>query len=43
MNQLLFANDAVSVADSKEKLNSLVRMFGRVCERRKLEANVKES
>ena len=36
LNQLLFADDTVMVADSKRKLCQLVTEFGRVCERRKL-------
>ena len=36
INQLLFADDRVLVADSEEKLCRLVSEFGRVCERRKL-------
>ena len=43
MNQLLFANDTALVADSEEKLCRLVSEFGRVCERRKLKANVGKS
>ena len=41
--QLLFADDAVFVADSEEKLRRLVEEFGRVCERRKLRVNVGKS
>ena len=40
MNQLLFAHETLLVADSREKLSSLVREFGRACERRKLKADV---
>ena len=40
LNQLLFADDAVVVADSERKLCQLVTEFGRVCERRKLRVNV---
>ena len=40
INQLLFADDTALVADSEEKLCRLVSEFGRVCERRKLRANV---
>ena len=40
INQLLFADDTVLVADSEEKLCRLVSEFGRVCERRKLRVNV---
>ena len=43
MNQLLFADDTVVVADSEEKLCQLVSEFGRVCERRKLRVNVNKS
>ena len=43
MNQLLFADDTVIVADSEEKLNQLVSEFGRVCKRRKLRVNVGKS
>ena len=39
INQLLFADDTVLVADSECKLCRLVREFGRVCERRKLRVN----
>ena len=35
LNQLLFADDTVVVADSERKLCQLVTEFGRVCERRK--------
>ena len=40
LNQLLFADDTVVVADYKRKLCQLVTEFGRVCERRKLRVNV---
>ena len=40
LNQLLFADDTVVVADSERKLCQLVTEFGRVCERRKLRVNV---
>ena len=43
LNQLLFADDTVFVADSEEKLCQLVAEFGRVCERRKLRVNVGKS
>ena len=43
LNQLLFANDTVVVADSERKLCQLVTEFGRVCERRKLRVNVGKS
>ena len=35
LNQLLFVDDTVVVADSGRKLCQLVTEFGRVCERRK--------
>ena len=40
MNQLLFVDDTVVVADSESQL---VTEFGRVCERRKLRVNVGKS
>ena len=43
LNQLLFADDTVVVADSERKLCQLVIEFGRVCERRKLRVNVGKS
>ena len=43
INQLLFADDTVLVADSEHKLCRLVSEFGRVCERRKLRVNVGKS
>ena len=43
LNQLLFADDTVVVADSERKLCQLVTEFGRVCERRKLRVNVGKS
>ena len=43
LNQLLFADDTVVVADSGRKLCQLVTEFGRVCERRKLRVNVGKS
>ena len=43
LNQLLFANDTVVVADPERKLCPLVTEFGRVCERRKLRVNVGKS
>ena len=43
INQLLFADDTSQVADSEEKLCTLVSEFGRVCERRKLRVNVGKS
>ena len=36
LNQLLFADDTVVMADSERKLCQSVTEFGRVCERRKL-------
>ena len=38
INQLLFADDTALVADSEEKMCRLVREFGRVCERRKVDS-----
>ena len=43
LNQLLFADDTVVVADSERKLCHLVTEFGRVCERRRLRVNVGKS
>ena len=43
LNQLLFADDTVMVADSERKLCQLVTEFGRVCERGKLRVNVGKS
>ena len=43
LNQLLFVDDTVVVADSKRKLCQLVTEFGRMCERRKLRVNVGKS
>ena len=43
LNQLLFADDTMVVADSERKLCQLVKEFGRVCERRKLRVNVGKS
>ena len=43
LNQLLFADDTVVVADFERKLCQLVTEFGRVCERRKLRVNVGKS
>ena len=40
ISQLLFADDTALVADSEEKLCTLVSEFGRVCEKRKLRVNV---
>ena len=43
LNQLMFADVTVVVADSERKLCQLVTEFGRVCERRKLRVNVGRS
>ena len=43
LNQLLFVDDTVVVADSERKLCQLVTEFERVCERRKLPVNVDKS
>ena len=43
INQLLFADDTVLVADLEEKLGRLVSEFGRVCESRKLRVIVGKS
>ena len=43
LNQLLFADDTVVVADSEIKLCQLVAEFGRVCKKRKLQVNVGKS
>ena len=43
MNQLLFADDIVVVANSEGKLCQLVTEFGRMCEGRKLHVNVVKS
>ena len=43
LSQLLYADDAVFVADSEKKLQRLVTEFGRVCERRKLKVNIDKS
>ena len=43
INQLLFSDDTALVADSEEKLCRLASEFGRVCERRKLKANIGKS
>ena len=42
-DQLLFTGDTVVVANSGEKLSSLVRKFGRVCERKKPKGDVGKS
>ena len=38
INQLLFADDTALAADSEEKLCRLVREFGIVCEKKKVES-----
>ena len=43
LNQFLFEDDTVVVADSERKLCQLVTEFGRVCERRKLRVIVGKS
>ena len=43
VNQLLFADDTVLMADSEEKLRRVVCEFGKVCNRRKLKVNVNKS
>ena len=43
LNQLLFADDTVVVAESERKLCPLVTEFGWACERRKLRVNVRKS
>ena len=43
INQLLFADDTVLVADTEDMLCRLVSEFGRVCERRKLRVNADKS
>ena len=43
MDQLLFADDTALVADSEQKLCTLVTEFGRVRERKKLRVNVCKS
>ena len=43
INQLLFADNTAIVADSEEKLCTLVSEFGRVYKRRKLRVNVGKS
>ena len=43
LNQLLYADDTVVVANSERKLCQLVTGFGRVCERRKFRVNVGKS
>ena len=43
LNQLLFADDTVVVADCERKQCHLVTEFGRVCERSKLRVNVGKS
>ena len=43
LNQFLFVDDTLVMADSERKLCQLVTEFGRVCERRKLRVNVGKS
>ena len=43
MNQLLYADDTVLIADSRENLQRMVNVFGEVCWRRKLKVNVAKS
>ena len=43
LNQLLFADDTVVVADFERKLCQLMTESGRICERRKLRVNVGKS
>ena len=43
IKQPLFADDTAILADSEEKLCSLVSEFGRVCKRRKLKVNAGKS
>ena len=43
INQLLSVDDTALVADSEEKLSTLVSEFGKVCERRKQRVNVGKS
>ena len=43
INQLLFADDTVLIANSEKELRQLVTEFGKVCERRKLRVNVNKS
>ena len=43
LNQLMFADDTVVVADSERKLCQLVTEFRSMCERRKLQVNVGKS
>ncbi|MEL7302024.1 MAG: reverse transcriptase family protein, partial [Pseudomonadota bacterium] len=40
---MMFADDTVLVGDSEQKLQKLVKEFGRVCKRRKLAVNVGKS
>ena len=40
INQLLFADDTALLADSEEKLCTVVSEFGKVYKRRKLRVNV---
>ena len=41
--QVLLADNTTLVADSEDKLQKLLKEFGRVCERRKLKVNVNKS
>ena len=43
VKQLLFADDTALVEETEEKLQVLVREFGRACDRRKLRVNVVKS
>ena len=43
INQLLYADDTVLIADSRDSLQRMVNVFGEVCWRRKLKVNVAKS
>ncbi len=43
INNMLFADDTVLLAESEKDLQKLVNEFSNVCERRKLKVNVKKS
>ena len=43
INQLLFTDDTALVADSEQKMCSMVREFGRAWKRRKLRMNIGKS
>ena len=43
INQLLYADDIVLIADSRENLQRMVKVFGEVCWRRKLKVRVAKS